>query len=101
MSRCALTRPHGFSTVTIWSAGRSVSGWSAASSARSMPYLAISSAALAVSACASGGVTLSSPALASSLRTRSSRRPGASGGAASSGITADSLARQSLDFAVT
>ena len=53
-------------------AGWSVSGRSAASSARSIPYLAISSAALAVRACASGGVTLSSSAFASSLRTRSS-----------------------------
>ena len=54
------------------SAGRSVSGRSAASSARSMPYFAISSAALAVRACASAGVTPASSALASSLRTRAS-----------------------------
>src|SRR5256885_8577183 len=52
------------------SAGRSVSGRSAASRARSMPYLAISSAALAVRACASAAVTPASSALASSLRTR-------------------------------
>ena len=72
-SRCALTRAHGLSTVTSGRrAGRSPAG-PRASSARSMPYLAISSAALAVSACASGGVTPSSSALASSLRTRSSR----------------------------
>src|ERR1700689_5636458 len=37
-----------------------------------MPYLAMSSAALAVSACASSGVTPSASALASNLRTRSS-----------------------------
>ena len=58
--------------------GGSVSGRTAASSARSMPYLAISSAALAVRAWASGGVQLSSSALASSLRTRSSSLSGAS-----------------------
>ena len=50
----------------------------AASRARSMPYLAISSAALAVSASASGGVTPASSALASSLRTRSSSLSGVS-----------------------
>ena len=54
-SRCAWTRAHGLSMSTFRSAGRSVSGRRAASSARSMPYLAISSAALAVSACASAG----------------------------------------------
>ena len=58
--------------------GRSVSGCDAASRARSMPYLAISSAALAVSASASGGVTPSASAFASSLRTRSSRALGGS-----------------------
>ena len=78
-SRCALTRPHGLWTSIIRLAGWSVSGRSAASSARSMPYLAISSAAFAVRAWASGGVTLSSSALASSLRTRSSSLPDASG----------------------
>src|ERR1700730_4878594 len=54
------------------SAGWSVSGRSAASSARSIPYLAISSAALAVRACASAGVAPTASALASSLRTRAS-----------------------------
>src|ERR1019366_1147202 len=51
------------------SAGWSVSGSVAASSARSIPYLAISSVALAVSASASARVTPSAAALASSLRT--------------------------------
>src|SRR5215472_7734661 len=60
------------------SAGRSVSGRRAASRARSMPYFAISSAALAVSACASACVTPSASALTSSLRTRSSNASGAS-----------------------
>ncbi len=71
-SRCAFTRAQGWSMSSMRLEGWSVSGRSAASSARSIPYLAISSAALAVRACASGGVTLSSSALASSLRTRSS-----------------------------
>ena len=55
----------------VGGAGRSRAG-AAASSARSMPYFAISSAALAVSACASAAVTPASSALASSLRTRAS-----------------------------
>src|SRR5437763_1828210 len=59
-------------------AGRSVSGLAAASRARSIPYLAISSAALAVNASASAGVAPSASALASSLRTRSSSAPGVS-----------------------
>jgi len=63
----------------ILSPGRSVSGRTAASKARSMPYLAISSAALAVSACASAWVTPSASALTSSLRTRASNASGVSG----------------------
>ena len=78
-SRCAWTRAHGLLTSTFRSAGRSVSGRRAASSARSMPYFAISSAALAVSAWASSGVTPSASALASSLRTRASSAAAASG----------------------
>src|SRR6266487_1237511 len=69
-SRCAWTRAQGWPTSMTRSAGRSVSGRSAASRARSMPYFAISSAALAVRACASAAVTPASSALASSLRTR-------------------------------
>ena len=67
-SRCARTWAHGFGTSMIRLAGRSVSGRAAASSARSMPYRAMSSAAFAVSASASAGVTPSSSALASSFR---------------------------------
>src|SRR6266536_6608541 len=78
-SRCAFTRAQGLSISRMRLSGWSVSGRSAASSARSIPYLAISSAALAVRAWASGGVTLSSSAFASSLRTRSSSLLGASG----------------------
>src|ERR1035441_3106248 len=70
-SRWAWTRAHGFGMSMTRSPGWSVSGLAAASSARSMPYLAISSAALAVSASASGGVVPADSALASSLRTRS------------------------------
>src|ERR1035437_6326934 len=47
-SRCAFTRAQGYSISRMRLSGRSVSGRSAASSARSIPYLAISSAALAV-----------------------------------------------------
>src|SRR5215468_5280218 len=71
-SRCAWTRAQGLPTSMTRSPGRSVSGRSAASRARSMPYFAISSAALAVRACASAAVTPASSALASSLRTRAS-----------------------------
>src|SRR5580693_2943318 len=63
---------------TMRLSGRSVSGRRAASKARSMPYFAISSAALAVRAWASSGVTPSPSAFASSLRTRSSSRSDAS-----------------------
>ncbi len=56
-SRWAWTRAHGLSMSTFRSAGWSVSGCWAASRARSMPYRAISSAAFAVSASASAGVT--------------------------------------------
>ncbi len=76
--RWACTRAHGFSMWMTRSAGRSVSGRSAASRARSMPYFAISSAALAVSAWASAGVTPAASALTSSLRTRASKASGAS-----------------------
>ena len=54
-SRCAFTPDHGLSTSMMRLACRSVSGLAAASSARSIPYRAISSAALAVSASASAG----------------------------------------------
>ena len=60
-------------------AGRlSVSGRAAASSARSMPYRAISPAAFSVNASASAWVTPSPSAMVSSLRTRSSSVPGGS-----------------------
>src|SRR5437870_3911679 len=49
-SRCAFTRAQGLSTSRMRLSGWSVSGRSAASNARSIPYLAISSAALAVRA---------------------------------------------------
>src|SRR6266852_4943216 len=71
-SRWARTCAHGLATSMMRLPGRSVSGRDAASRARSIPYRAISSAALAVSASASGGVTPSASAFASSLRTRSS-----------------------------
>src|ERR1051326_6327582 len=71
-NRCAWTRAHGLPMSMTRSAGWSVSGRAAASSARSMPYFAISSAALAVSASASACVTPSASALTSSLRTRPS-----------------------------
>src|SRR5690348_14087690 len=72
-SRCARTCAHGLAMSMTRLPGRSVPGSDAASRARSIPYLAISSAALAVRASASGGVTPSASAFASSLRTRSSR----------------------------
>src|SRR5208337_3170484 len=77
-SRCARTCAHGLAMSMIRLPGRSVSGRDAASRARSIPYLAVSSAAFAVSASASGGVTPSASAFASSLRTRSSRALGGS-----------------------
>src|SRR5690349_23006179 len=77
-SRCARTCAHGLAMSMTRLPGRSVPGSDAASRARSIPYLAISSAALAVSASASGGVTPSASAFASSLRTRSSRALGGS-----------------------
>src|ERR1039457_1399275 len=70
-SRWAWTRAHGLGMAMTRSPGWSVSGLAAASSARSMPYLAISSAALAVSASASGSVVPADSALARSSRTRS------------------------------
>src|SRR5215468_2723373 len=77
-SRCARTCAHGLSMSMMRLPGRSVSGREAASRARSIPYRAMSSAAFAVSASASGGVTPSASAFASSLRTRSSRALGGS-----------------------
>src|SRR3984893_13616648 len=77
-SRCARTCAHGLSMSMMRLPGRSVSGRDAPSGARSIPSLAISSAAFAVSASASGGVTPSASAFASSLRTRSSRALGGS-----------------------
>src|SRR5690348_6716683 len=77
-SRCARTCAHGLAMSMTRLPGRSVPGSDAASRARSIPYLAISSAALTVSASASGGVTPSASAFASSLRTRSSRALGGS-----------------------
>src|SRR5690348_8051116 len=77
-SRCARTCAHGLAMSMTRLPGRSVPGSDAASRARSIPYLAISSAALAVRASASGGVTPSASAFASSLRTRSSRALGGS-----------------------
>src|SRR5580704_12701271 len=77
-SRCARTCAHGLSMSMMRLPGRSVSGRVAASRARSIPYRAMSSAAFAVSASASGGVTPSASAFASSLRTRSSRALGGS-----------------------
>src|SRR5512146_1774770 len=77
-SRCARTCAHGLAMSMTRLPGRSVPGSDAASLARSIPYLAISSAALAVRASASGGVTPSASAFASSLRTRSSRALGGS-----------------------
>src|SRR5712691_1916392 len=77
-SRCARTCAHGLAMSMMRLPGRSVSGRVAASRARSIPYRAISSAAFAVSASASGGVTPSASAFASSLRTRSSRALGGS-----------------------
>src|SRR5271169_942761 len=77
-SRWARTCAHGLAMSMMRLPGRSVSGRDAASRARSIPYLAISSAAFAVSASASGGVTPSASAFASSLRTRSSRALGGS-----------------------
>src|SRR5437879_3731147 len=56
-SRCARTWAHGLSMSMMRLPGRSVSGRAAASRARSIPYRAMSSAAFAVSASASGGVT--------------------------------------------
>src|SRR5216683_30801 len=77
-SRWARTCAHGLAMSMMRLPGRSVSGRVAASRARSIPYLAISSAAFAVNASASGGVTPSASAFASSLRTRSSRALGGS-----------------------
>src|SRR5487761_270685 len=77
-SRCAFTCDHGLYTSMMRLAGRSFCGLAAASSARSIPYRAISSVALAVNASASAGVAPSASALASSLRTRSSSAPGVS-----------------------
>src|SRR6266702_3149869 len=77
-SRCARTCAHGLAMSMMRLPGRSLSGRVAASRARSIPYRAISSAAFAVSASASGGVTPSASAFASSLRTRSSRALGGS-----------------------
>jgi hypothetical protein len=57
---------------SVRSAGWSVSGRWAVSKAQSMPYRTISSAAFAVNASASAGMTPRASALASSLRTRSS-----------------------------
>src|SRR5437773_1393886 len=64
-SRCARTCAHGLSMSMMRLPGRSVSGRVAASRARSIPYRAMSSAAFAVSASASGGVTPSASAFAS------------------------------------
>src|SRR5580658_5094089 len=83
-SRCARTWAQGFSMSITRLPGRSVSGRDAASRARSIPYRAISSAAFAVSASASGGVTPSASAFASSFRTRSSSALGGSDGMPSS-----------------
>jgi hypothetical protein len=54
-SRWACIAAQGLLIGMIRSVGVSVSGWAAASRARSMPYRAISSAALAVRASASSG----------------------------------------------
>src|ERR1700751_4564962 len=77
-NRWACTLAHGLPISMTRSAGRSVSGRSAASRARSIPYFAIRPAALAVSAWASAGVTPAASALTSSLRTRASNVSGAS-----------------------
>src|SRR5580693_2421861 len=79
-SRWARTCAHGLAMSMMRLPGRSVSGRDAASRARSIPYRAISSAAFAVSASASGGVTPSASAFANSLRTRSSSALGGSDG---------------------
>src|SRR5262245_60227794 len=71
-SSAVLSNAYGASTDTTRSPTGSDSGCAAASSARSTPYLAMSSAALSLSADAPSGLQAGSSALARILRTRSS-----------------------------